>query len=89
MKLCTPGQVLSEQWQRCLEIDRKLGWNTVPSGDFTIRRDAVKLYSKALVNATASACLETGAKTMVEHGANFRQILVYYYPNTELASLPR
>jgi len=26
---------------------------------------------------------------MAEHGANFRQILVYYYPNAELTSLSR
>jgi stage II sporulation protein D len=32
---------------------------------------------------------QAGAKAMAEHGANFRRILVYYYPNTELTSLLR
>jgi stage II sporulation protein D len=72
-----------------LEIDRKLGWNTVPSSDFTIKRYGGQVVLEGVGQGHGIGLCQAGARTMAEQGANFRQILVYYYPNTELASLPR
>jgi peptidoglycan hydrolase-like amidase len=72
-----------------LEIDRKLGWNTVPSSDFTIKRNGGQVVLEGVGQGHGIGLCQAGTKAMAEHGANFRQILVYYYPNTELASLPR
>lgn len=72
-----------------LEIDRKLGWNTVPSSDFIIKPDGSQFVLQGVGQGHGIGLCQAGAKAMAEHGANFRQILVYYYPNTELTSLPR
>jgi len=72
-----------------LEIDRKLGWNTVPSNDFTIKRDGGQVVLEGVGQGHGIGLCQAGAKAMAEHGANFRQILVYYYPNAELTSLSR
>ena len=71
-----------------LEIDRKLGWNTVPSSDFTIKRDGSQVVLEGIGQGHGIGLCQAGAKAMAEHGANFRQILLHYYPNTELTSLP-
>jgi stage II sporulation protein D len=31
---------------------------------------------------------QSGARAMAEHGANFREILAHYYPNTEVVAQP-
>jgi stage II sporulation protein D len=72
-----------------LEIDRKLGWNTVPSNDFTIKRDDGQVVLEGVGRGHGIGLCQAGAKAMAEHGANFHQILVYYYPNTQLITLPR
>jgi stage II sporulation protein D len=72
-----------------LEIDRRLGWNTVPSSDFTIKRDGGQVVLEGVGQGHGIGLCQAGAKAMAEQGANFRQILVYYYPNTEFTSLPR
>jgi len=71
-------------------------FKTVPEcipmmGRFCIPLLGIACFGRILepMLATASACFQTGAKTMAEYGASFRQILVYYYPNTEFANLPR
>jgi stage II sporulation protein D len=72
-----------------LEIDRKLGWNTVPSSDFIIKRDGGQVVLEGVGQGHGIGLCQAGAKAMAEHGSYFRQILVYYYPSTELISLPR
>jgi peptidoglycan hydrolase-like amidase len=72
-----------------LEIDRKLGWNTVPSSDFTIKPDGGQVVLEGVGQGHGIGLCQAGSKAMAERGANFRQILVYYYPNAELTSLQR
>ena len=72
-----------------LEMDRKLGWNTVPSSDFTIKRDGGHVVLEGVGQGHGIGLCQAGAKAMAKHGVSFRQILAYYYPNTELTSLPR
>ena len=72
-----------------LEITRKLTWNTVPSPDFTIKRDGDQVVLEGIGQGHGIGLCQAGAKAMAERGATFRQILAYYYPNTELTSLPR
>ena len=72
-----------------LAIGRKLGWNTVPSSDFIIKRDGGPVLLEGVGQGHGIGLCQAGAKAMAEHGAHFRQILVHYYPNTELTSLPR
>ena len=72
-----------------LEIDRKLGWNTVPSSDFNIKPDGGEVVLEGVGQGHGIGLCQAGGKAMAEDGANFRQILLYYYPNAELISLPR
>jgi stage II sporulation protein D len=71
-----------------LEIARKLGWNAVPSTDFTIKRDGGQIVLEGVGQGHGIGLCQAGAKAMAEHGADFRQILDHYYPNTEITSLP-
>jgi peptidoglycan hydrolase-like amidase len=72
-----------------LEMDRKLGWNTVPSSDFSIKPAGGQVVLEGVGQGHGIGLCQAGAKAMAQHGANFRQILVYYYPNTKLTRLPR
>lgn len=72
-----------------LDIDRKLGWNTIPSSDFTIKRNGGQVVLEGVGQGHGIGLCQAGAKAMAAQGANFRQILAHYYPTTELTSLPR
>jgi peptidoglycan hydrolase-like amidase len=69
-----------------LNIDRRLGWNAVPSNDFIVKTER----GQAVVGGTGQGhgigLCQSGAKAMAEEGADFRQILSHYYPNTEIVN---
>ena len=70
-----------------LEIDRRLGWSTVQSNDFAMRRDGQKVVILGVGQGHGIGLCQKGAKAMAEQGSDFRVILTHYYPNTELAQL--
>ena len=70
-----------------LELTRRLGWNTVPSNDFVIRRESGELILVGSGQGHGLGLCQAGANAMAQSGADFRQILAHYYPNTEIISL--
>jgi stage II sporulation protein D len=70
-----------------LGIARKLGWSTVPSSDFTIKVDGEWMVLDGVGHGHGIGLCQAGAKAMALEGASFRQILVHYFPNAELAGL--
>ena len=71
-----------------LNLDRLLGWNTVPSNDFVMKREGNEVTLQGAGNGHGIGLCQSGSKAMAEAGSNFRQILAHYYPNTAIIILP-
>lgn len=69
-----------------LNIDRRLGWSTVPSNDFVVKRENDDVILEGTGEGHGIGLCQSGAKAMAEEGATFRQILIHYYPNTAVVT---
>jgi peptidoglycan hydrolase-like amidase len=67
-----------------LDIDRRLGWETVPSNNFTLHNNAEGALLEGVGQGHGIGLCQRGAKGMAQSGAAFRDILEHYYPNTKL-----
>ena len=72
-----------------LEVNRRLGWKTIRSDDFEIKKSG----SHYVVNGTGEGhgigLCQSGAAAMARGGAAFGEILEHYYPNTSVISLQK
>ncbi len=71
-----------------LDVDRRLGWTAVPSNDFAMKKENGELILQGTGQGHGMGLCQSGAKAMAEEGADFRQILNRYYPNTTIVSWP-
>jgi stage II sporulation protein D (peptidoglycan lytic transglycosylase) len=71
-----------------LAIGRKLGWNAVPSNNFTAREQGGEVILHGVGQGHGIGLCQRGARFMAEHGASFRDILAHYFPNTNPQALP-
>jgi stage II sporulation protein D len=71
-----------------LNIDRRLGWSTVPSNDFVEKIENDQIILEGAGEGHGIGLCQSGAKAMAEAGADFRQILTHYYPNTTVVAWP-
>jgi peptidoglycan hydrolase-like amidase len=67
-----------------LAVDRRLGWNAVPSNNFTWREEGGQVILEGTGEGHGIGLCQRGAKAMAEHGGSFWQILSHYFPNTTL-----
>jgi stage II sporulation protein D len=65
-----------------LDIDRRFGWDAVPSNTFTTHDDVHGVLLEGTGEGHGIGLCQKGAKSMAQSGATFRQILDHYYPNT-------
>jgi peptidoglycan hydrolase-like amidase len=70
-----------------LKIDRRLGWSTVPSNNFTRKSEGDHVILEGVGEGHGIGLCQAGASAMAEAGANFQQILGHYYPNTTIVSI--
>lgn len=70
-----------------LAVDRRLGWNAVPSNNFTSREEGGQVILEGVGEGHGIGFCQRGARAMAEEGAGFRQILNHYLPNTALKLL--
>jgi peptidoglycan hydrolase-like amidase len=70
-----------------LAVDRRLGWNAVPSNNFTSRQDGEQVILEGTGQGHGIGLCQRGAKAMAEEGRTFQQILDHYFPNTALILL--
>ncbi len=69
-------------------IGRKLGWSTVLSPTFTIeRRGRVIVFRGKGFGSQVGLCL-AGAAAQARAGRRYREILLFYYPQTEIGNRP-
>jgi peptidoglycan hydrolase-like amidase len=71
-----------------LQIDRRLGWSAVPSNDFVMKNEGEQIVLQGIGRGHGIGLCQMGAKAMAEEGADFREILSHYYPNTILVAHP-
>jgi stage II sporulation protein D len=67
-----------------LDIDRRLGWNTVPSNNFNTQIKGREVVLEGAGQGHGIGLCQRGAKDLAQAGASFRDILEHYYPNTAL-----
>jgi len=71
-----------------LNVVRRLGWAAVPSNDFVVQKESEQIVLKGTGQGHGIGLCQAGAKAMAEEGADFRQILSHYYPNTTIVNRP-
>ena len=71
-----------------LAIGRRLGWDAVPSNNFTAKEDGREVTLQGVGQGHGVGLCQRGARNMAEHGSDFRAILNHYFPNTRLQPLP-
>jgi stage II sporulation protein D len=70
-----------------LRLGRRLGWSVVPSNDFVMRKEVEQTVLRGVGRGHGIGLCQAGAKAMAEAGADFREILAHYYPNTVIITL--
>jgi stage II sporulation protein D len=72
-----------------LRLGRSLGWSAVPSNNFVVRKEGEQTILRGVGQGHGIGLCQAGAKAMAEEGADFREILAHYYPNTAIITLGR
>ena len=67
-----------------LDVDRRRGWDAVPSNNFTAHSDAQGFVLEGSGQGHGIGLCQAGARAMAQAGATFRDILEHYYPNIVL-----
>jgi stage II sporulation protein D len=70
-----------------LRTARRLGWNTIPSNDFIVKKENGQILVEGIGQGHGIGLCQSGAKAMAADGADFRQILSHYYPNSTIVSI--
>lgn len=70
-----------------LAVDRRLGWNAVPSNNFEMHKNATEVVLEGIGQGHGVGFCQRGARAMAEDGAGFRMILRHYFPNTSLGQV--
>lgn len=71
-----------------LVIGRRLGWDAVPSDNFTAHDEGGNVTLQGIGQGHGLGLCQRGARNMAERGSNFRAILAHYFPNTSLQEFP-
>jgi len=71
-----------------LNTGRRLGWDVVPSNDFVSSPEGDHLRLRGTGHGHGIGLCQSGARAMAFEGANYREILNHYYPNTNVMTLP-
>ena len=81
------GRLMGKGEAGRLAVNRTLGWNTVLSNNFAVRRENGGVVLEGAGHGHGIGLCQRGARAMAEGGASFRKIISHYFPNTSLDSL--
>jgi len=70
-----------------LRAARHLGWSTIPSNDFIVKKENGQILVEGIGQGHGIGLCQSGAKAMAADGADFRQILSHYYPNATIVRI--
>jgi peptidoglycan hydrolase-like amidase len=71
-----------------LDIGRRLGWDAVPSNNFTAREQDREVTLQGVGQGHGLGLCQRGARNMAERESGFRVILDHYFPNTRVEEIP-
>ena len=69
-----------------IETGRRLGWDAVPGNDYVATREGDEVDLEGAGEGHGIGLCQAGARAMARSGADFRQILLHYYPNTNVVA---
>lgn len=69
-------------------VDRALGWNKIRSDLYEIRNAGDHLIFSGRGSGHGVGMCQAGVEEMAREGKDYRQILSFYYPGTQLATAP-
>lgn len=81
------GRLIGKGEAGRLAVNRTLGWNTVLSNNFAVRRENGGVVLEGTGQGHGIGLCQRGARAMAEGGASFREIISHYFPNAGLISL--
>ena len=70
-----------------LAVCRRLGWNAVPSNNFTVGGTESEVTIEGLGQGHGIGLCQRGAQAMAAGHASVREILVHYFPRTKLMNI--
>ena len=70
-----------------LALCRRLGWNAVPSDDFTARQEGAQIVLEGKGQGHGIGLCQRGAEAMAADGADLAKIIAHYFPNTKIVHL--
>ena len=73
-------------WDFKLIVGRALGWNLLKSSHFAITRSGSNFVFRGRGFGHGLGLCQEGAHVMAERGANYRQILMKYFPSTHVTN---
>ncbi len=82
-----PGAEISASSFR-FGVDRALGWNKIRSDLYTVRAAGDRLVFSGRGTGHGVGLCQAGAEEMAREGEDFKHILAFYYPGTELGARP-
>jgi SpoIID/LytB domain protein len=71
-----------------LSLDRRMGSNAVPSNTFKAQQNGEEVVLEGTGQGHGIGFCQRGASAMAAEGADFREILLHYFPNTTIARAP-
>ncbi|MFI5096861.1 MAG: SpoIID/LytB domain-containing protein [Candidatus Acidiferrales bacterium] len=70
-----------------LAVDRRLGWNAVPSNNFQAQTTGTEVILEGVGQGHGVGLCQRGARAMAEEGADFWEIISHFFPNTSLSRI--
>jgi stage II sporulation protein D len=70
-----------------LRAVRQIGWSTIPSDNFIMKEENGQIFVEGTGQGHGVGLCQAGAKALAADGADFRQILSHYYPNSVIVSI--
>jgi peptidoglycan hydrolase-like amidase len=70
-----------------LAVDKRLGWSAVPSDTFVVRQRQGEIILEGVGQGHGIGLCQHGASAMAADGADFREIILHYFPNTTISQL--
>ena len=69
-----------------LRMARKVGWSVLPGGNYAAHVEGATLVVRGRGAGHGVGLCQAGARALTRAGADFRETLMHYYPNTSLAA---
>jgi len=67
-----------------LAVGKRPGWSAVTSNTFVVRQGHGEIVLEGLGQGHGVGLCQRGASAMAQHSADFREIILHYFPNTTI-----